>query len=67
MARGNQEKWNLMTTRWAPREHNRKRGRPAIRWIKGILDLVGPYWTRMAANRKGWKRAMEIYALWWVE
>ncbi len=67
MARGNHEKWNLMTTLWAPKEHKRKRGPLAIRWIKEILDLVGPCWTRMAANRKGWKRAMETYALQWAE
>ncbi len=45
MARGNQEKRNLMTTLWPPREHKRQRGCPAILWIKEILDLVGPCWT----------------------
>ena len=62
MLRCTLNKWSKQVTLWYPRDGTRNRGRQARRWEDDLSQTLGPYWTRVAADRAHWKELEEAYA-----
>lgn len=63
MIRG-KDKWSKMVTQWYPREGKRKRGRQQKRWDDDIRQVAGITWSRVARERREWRRLEEAFAKW---
>lgn len=47
-------------TSWRPRKGMRNVGRPMARYVDDITYLVGKTWTRLAEDRKDWRKKLML-------
>ncbi len=56
------DRWEKRVEEWIPHNRKRSKGRPITRWEDEIVKEVRPLWSRLAHNRKKWKKCGEAYA-----
>jgi endonuclease/exonuclease/phosphatase family metal-dependent hydrolase len=66
VARSQDGRWSERVLHWWPREDKRSRGRPRRRWCDDIIQMAGPTWPRLAADRTGWHMMEEAFVQQWA-
>lgn len=56
------DKWSKRVTQWYPREGERGAKRPLMRWDDDIAQVAGRTWSRVAIDRREWRRLEEAFA-----
>ena len=57
--KNDRQQMDIKSYLWQPRQFQRGRGRPSLRWSDKLVQRCGRLWTRKAKDRSYWKQVRE--------